>query len=385
MVDFNDMVQDGRGDEALAAFDAARVVSKKPKQKRPPARDAVPEDIYVDNPRDAARKAEKMAGDRRPKFDWRQSSISAAALKKKKFPDIKWVVPGFLPEGVALLAAKPKIGKSWLALDWLLAVSCGGKMYCGYNGVDAKQGECLYLALEDNERRLQSRIDKLGLEWPDHLTLATEWPRSHESGIEALEDWIRSAKNPRLIVVDTLAKFRPPQSSKRPAYELDYEAITPLKKLADRYGVAILVITHLRKAAADEPHDNVSGTLGLTGAADASLIIERRSTGPVLCLRGRDIAEAEYAAKFVKDACRWQILGDAAEVEKSAERQAIKAALEDAFKEGKTDEECALTTKEIKGAAGIKKSVATLNTLLLRMAKAGEIEKAGRGRYRCAA
>lgn len=103
--------------------------------------------------------------------------FSAAELMAEELPPVRWVVPGLLPEGVTLLAGKPKLGKSWLALGLGMAVASGGV------ALGTKQVECgdvLYLALEDNPRRLQGRLGKMlaGGEAPKGLYYATEWPRS---------------------------------------------------------------------------------------------------------------------------------------------------------------------------------------------------------------
>jgi AAA domain-containing protein len=78
---------------------------------------------------------------------------TAAELQRKVFPPIKWIVPGYLAEGCTLLAGRPKLGKSWLALDIGLAVAAGryvlGEILC-------EAGDVLCLALEDNERRLNA-------------------------------------------------------------------------------------------------------------------------------------------------------------------------------------------------------------------------------------
>src|SRR5918998_5965423 len=106
---------------------------------------------------------------------------TAADLRRKVFAPIKWIVPGYLAEGLTLLAGRPKLGKSWLALDIGLAVAAGryvmGDILC-------EPGDVLALCLEDNERRLQRRIRKLlgafGNEWPARFQFATEWPRANE-------------------------------------------------------------------------------------------------------------------------------------------------------------------------------------------------------------
>src|SRR5918995_3091979 len=135
---------------------------------------------------------------------------TAAELRRKVFPDIKWIVPGYLAEGCTLLAGRPKLGKSWLALDIGLAVAAGryvlGDILC-------EPGDVLALCLEDNERRLQRRIAKvlgaLGAGWPERFTYATEWPGANDGGLDMIRDWIERADNPRLVIVDVLAMFRP--------------------------------------------------------------------------------------------------------------------------------------------------------------------------------
>jgi hypothetical protein len=79
---------------------------------------------------------------------------SAADLQHKQFEELRFIVPKYLPEGCALLAGRPKVGKSWLALDAGIAVSSGGACM----GQQCEQGDVLGLFLEDTDRRLQRRM-----------------------------------------------------------------------------------------------------------------------------------------------------------------------------------------------------------------------------------
>src|SRR5207245_2096837 len=79
-------------------------------------------------------------------------------LRAMRFKVIEYVVPGIIPEGLTILAGKPKIGKSWLALDLALAIP-GGRYVLG--DLKPAPGDVLYCALEDNKRRLWKRTRKI--------------------------------------------------------------------------------------------------------------------------------------------------------------------------------------------------------------------------------
>ena len=187
---------------------------------------------------------------------------TAKALKDEVFPPIKFIVKSYLVEGATILAGRPKIGKSWLALDWSVAVARGG--FC-FGDVNCKEGDVLYIALEDNKRRLKSRLAKiLGLigEWPEKLEYATEWPRAN---------------------VDVLETFRSRARGNDNYYASDYETTKALQAIASETSIAILIIHHVRKGAADnDPIDKISGTLGLSGGSDSLLILDRDSNGAAL-------------------------------------------------------------------------------------------------------
>ena len=254
--------------------------------------------------------------------------ITAAALEDKRFPPIKYIVKGYLVEGLTILAGRPKIGKSWLVLDWALAVADGGLVF---DNVRCKQGDVLYLALEDNERRLQSRIGiVLGRDdsWPERFHYATEWPRAHEGGLGYIRKWIKEHSDARLIVVDVLQRFRKPVQSRENVYAADYDAVKGLQAVASETGVAVLIVMHLRKSAADlDPVDTISGSLGAAGGADSFLIINGKSPDFTFYGRGRDIVEMDLAISFNSETCRWAVIGNRSQVKVTAERTKILKAL----------------------------------------------------------
>jgi RecA-family ATPase len=298
--------------------------------------------------------------------------ISAYDLQRMKLPNLAFVIPGLVPEGLTLLAGKPKVGKSFLVLDWGLAVAYGG-FACG--SVECKPGDVFYAALEDNPRRLQRRLRQMlpDTEWPQRLCLNTQARRINEGGLDLLKDWAESAMEPRLIIIDTLTCIRPPKRAQTEnIYEADYRALEPLRRLADELKIAIVVVHHQRKMDSDDPFDTVSGTHGLTGAADNVLILDRSAGGTILHGRGRDLEDIEKAMQFDKTTARWSILGEASDVQKSDQRKAIIEALRDGE----------LSVTQLVAATRMKRN--NLEVLLHKMVNAGEVVcvPGKRGRYK---
>jgi RecA-family ATPase len=185
-------------------------------------------------------------------------SFTARDLQAMAFPPLQFVVPGFVVEGLTIIAGKPKIGKSWMVLDWGLAVACGG---IAFGSVRCEYGDVLYCALEDNKRRLQRRLQQLlgNNEWPGRLELRTRMPRLDDGALTEIRQWAKRAERPRLVVIDTFKQVKPPRLRQDGAYDSDYDALAPLQELAGDLGIAIVVIHHTRKQESEDPLDTVSG------------------------------------------------------------------------------------------------------------------------------
>jgi hypothetical protein len=240
--------------------------------------------------------------------------FSVKELMKMKFAPVDYVVPGILPVGLIVLAGKQKIGKSWIDLNLALAVASGG---IAFSKDKVKQGDVLYMALEDNQRRLQERIDILmapGGELPDGLDIVTTWPRMDKDGIAKLEKWIVSHPNARLVIIDPWVMVKPvvkvmPGST---GYDAEYEAFKGIKALADKYEICILVQFHLRKAVAEDYVDTINATTGVTACADGFLVLQRLRGEEGASLRGtgRDFKEDVDLVMNFKGGI-WSIPGDA--------------------------------------------------------------------------
>jgi hypothetical protein len=291
---------------------------------------------------------------------------SAKELSKMDIPEISWIVPGIIPEGLTLLCGKPKMGKSWLALGLGVGIAGGGRAF-GDIDLYEYQGKVLYLALEDNDRRMKNRLTKLcmGSEFPENLTYVTEIKRGAE-GIKIIKSWLEKNKEDvRLVVIDTLVSFRGKSSGKINEYDRDSNDMQSIQQLAGDYGIGIILVHHLRKAIADDDFDTISGTLGLTGKADTNLILKRArgEADAILKGTGRDLDEdIDFNLKFDPSNAIWNIVSrDTKEYTINQEREDILKTLQE-NKEG-------IKISEISIITGRK--MQNLRQILYRMKKEG--------------
>lgn len=299
-------------------------------------------------------------------------AFTASALEEMIFPEPKWAVPGLLPEGLTILAGRPKRGKSWMGLGLALAVASGGK---ALGKIDVEKGDALYLALEDNPRRLQNRLAILkdpDLKLPSRLHLVTEFLPLQMGGMQSLLIWLDKHPKTHLVVIDTLGRILPSGKGNNNQFVDDYQFIGKLQKLAMDRGFALLVIHHIRKQSADYALDRVAGTTGITGAADSVWVLDtgKGEANAILHVTGRDIETQEIAMKF-EDGI-WTVIGTAQEIALSEERRSVLNLLaENSAMSPKTIAEC------------LRKNVNTLYNLLFCMKRDGLIiQETERGLYK---
>jgi AAA domain len=226
-------------------------------------------------------------------------TMTAAELARQDFDDLHWAVEGLIPEGLTILAGSPKVGKSWLGLDLALSVATGRK---ALGTIPVNQSEVLYLALEDSPRRLLDRLDLIVEDelLPETLHFATQVPEVGAAAIEALlTDFVTDYPGVRFIVIDTFGRVRRAGSASADAYQADTDFAGRLQSWALRYHVALVVIHHDRKVGGTDWLENVSGTFGITGAADTVLLLSRN--------RDEQTAELRLTGRDVRDDRAWSL------------------------------------------------------------------------------
>lgn len=199
-------------------------------------------------------------------------TISMTELYQTAFRSRPPIIDGLLYAGAYILAGAPKIGKSFLVAQIAYHVSTGRKLW----DFDVHQGTVLYLALEDDYQRIQSRMFMMyGVNDTPNLHFATAAGKIGNGLDEQLENFMREHPDTKLIIIDTMQKIRE-LGGESYSYASDYEIIGRLKQFADKYCICVLTVHHTRKQPAGDSFEMISGTTGLLGCADGSLLMQKK-------------------------------------------------------------------------------------------------------------
>jgi RecA-family ATPase len=235
--------------------------------------------------------------------------LTADEILNQEWPEPVWAVPGILPVGLTILAGKPKVGKSWLALQIAQAVAAGGIAL----GQQVSKGRVLYLALEDPPRRIKDRMQKqhwqsgLEAEFMVMGTYLSELGNLTNGGGRRIASLMKERLY-RVVVIDTLSRsVRGDQCSP----EEMTAALEPIQQIAHEYNCAVTLIDHHRKSVSKNP-DAILDILGSTakGAVlDTAMGLYREGgkSGAKLQITGRDIEERTLPLIFDRQTGCWQI------------------------------------------------------------------------------
>ena len=199
-------------------------------------------------------------------------TVSMTELYQTPYKSRPPIIDGLLYGGAYILAGAPKIGKSFLVAQIAYHISTGKKLW----DYDVHQGTVLYLALEDDYQRIQSRMFMMyGVEDSSNLYFATAANKIGNGLDEQLEFFINEHPDTKLIIIDTMQKIRE-VGGEAYSYASDYEIIGRLKQFADKHCICVLIVHHTRKQPAGDTFEMISGTTGLLGCADGSLLMQKK-------------------------------------------------------------------------------------------------------------
>ena len=251
------------------------------------------------------------------------ASISASELQSAVIDPPEWLIPEVLPQGLAILCASSKVGKSWMAMQMCVAIS-QGKQFLDY---PTNTSGCLYLALEDGVFRLKDRLNKVlhGGQAPGNFYLSVKAGGLDGGLIKQLNEELDEHPDIKLIIIDTLQKVRGSAKRNELAYATDYRELGGLKEYADQKRICIFLIHHLRKMADENDVFNmISGSNGIMGVCDTIFIIykkKRQDENAMMFMTGRDIRQKDIVVHFDETEYRWEMVGSAEEEERKRKKR----------------------------------------------------------------
>ncbi len=199
-------------------------------------------------------------------------TVSMSELYQTTYQSRPPIIDGLLYAGAYILAGAPKIGKSFLVAQIAYHISTGKKLW----DYEVHQGTVLYLALEDDYQRIQSRMFMMyGVEDSGSLYFATAASKIGNGLDEQLDFFINEHPDTKLVIIDTMQKIRE-VGGEAYSYASDYEIIGRLKQFADKHCICVLIVHHTRKQPAGDSFEMISGTTGLLGCADGSLLMQKK-------------------------------------------------------------------------------------------------------------
>lgn len=224
--------------------------------------------------------------------------VDVSELQDKTLPPMKWLIDDLLPVGgVVMLSAKPKMGKSFLAIQLALTVASGGE----FLGFQAQKHEVLYIDLETSQRSMKNRISMMTADAPKGLYLMTPQEvfefGNIGNGFESQVDYfLESHKGVKLVIVDTYGLIQGSRPSQY-IYRQEYGEISHLNSWARKKGFTLVLIHHQNKQ--DDyanPVQGISGSTGITGGLQAYYILSKRDyTDKMtkLTIGGKEIMERD--------------------------------------------------------------------------------------------
>lgn len=236
-------------------------------------------------------------------------TVSMPELYEMVYPGKQPIIEHFLYPGTYLFVGAPKVGKSFMMAQIAYHVSSGTPMW----NYSVRKGTVLYLALEDDYRRLQERLYRMfGTETTPDLFFSVASKSLNEGLLEQLDGFIREHHDTGLVIIDTLQKVREAEGDTY-SYARDYDIIAGLKAFADKTGICLILVHHTRKQRSDDNFDRISGTNGLLGAADGAFLMyktKRSDSEATIEVSGRDQSDKKIMLSRNKETLCWELSGE---------------------------------------------------------------------------
>ena len=233
-------------------------------------------------------------------------TVTLNELYETTYPSRPPIIDGLLYPGTYLFAGAPKVGKSFLVAQIAYHISMGLPLW----DYPVNQCTALYLALEDDYRRLQERMFRMfGVDSTENLHFATVAKQIGKGLEDQMELFLLEHPNTRLIIIDTMQKVRE-LGGEGNLYASDYDIIGKMKQFSDKHGICLLLVHHTRKQPAADKFDMISGSTGLLGCADGAFLLQKdQRTGVTAMLEvtGRDQPAQRIYLNHNPDRLSWDL------------------------------------------------------------------------------
>ena len=237
-----------------------------------------------------------------------------------------FLVDDLITSGLTLMVSPPKFGKSWMCMDLAISVASG----TDFLGFKTKQAGVIYYALEDSDYRLQDRGKKVAgtRELPGNLYLLKTAPTLDNGLLDELHTRLKEHPDVGLIIIDTLQRVRGAAHRTEGAYGFDYRELGGIQRFALDHNISVLVVHHTNKSQADNDVMNaISGTNGVLGAADATLLLTKQKRGDretLMHTTGRDIGYHTFVITMDMGRYRWVMLGEERDADERREEREFR-------------------------------------------------------------
>jgi hypothetical protein len=221
---------------------------------------------------------------------------------------VEWLWDGRVPLGkVTILDGDPGLGKSTMLIDLAARVTRGDRMPEDPHPAKAPADVVLLSAEDGAGDTIRPRADAAGADVRRiHLWVVSVDDEGNEreptlADVEVLEEIINRS-GAALVVIDPFVAYLPTNKNSHSDQEMR-SSITPIGRVAQRTGTAIILVRHVKKGAVTKAIHGGGGSIGIVGAARSALLVAKDpedETGQtrVLAIQKSNLAREAASLKY---------------------------------------------------------------------------------------